>query len=74
MLVFRSIEIGSERSNRLDRPIFLNINEKCNDYLNLLILVKNKNLFLYVVLDRKRANLAMARHELKAFEKSLDFS
>ena len=37
-------------------------------------LESNKNLFLYVVLDRKRANLAMARHELKAFEKSLDFS
>ncbi len=37
-------------------------------------LESNKNLFLYVVLDRKRANLAMACHELKAFEKSLDFS
>jgi len=37
-------------------------------------LESNKNLFVYVVLDRKRANLAMARHELKSFEKTLDFS
>jgi predicted regulator of Ras-like GTPase activity (Roadblock/LC7/MglB family) len=34
----------------------------------------NKSLFVYVILDRKRANLAMARHEVKAFEKTLDFS
>lgn len=37
-------------------------------------LESNPALFLYVVLDRSRANLAMARHEVKAFEKTLDFA
>jgi predicted regulator of Ras-like GTPase activity (Roadblock/LC7/MglB family) len=37
-------------------------------------LESNHNVFVYVVLDRSRSNLAMARHELKAFEKTLDFS
>ena len=37
-------------------------------------LESNQKIFLYVVLDRAKANLAMARHELRTFEKSVDFS
>lgn len=60
----------------------LNLNDNIEDILITLgkqyhlirPLESNDKLFLYVALDRSRANLAMARHELKSFEKSLDFS
>lgn len=37
-------------------------------------LESNQKLFLYLALDRSKSNLAMARHELRTFEKSIDFS
>lgn len=37
-------------------------------------LESNDSLFLYVVLDRAKANLAMSRHMLKGFERELDFA
>jgi hypothetical protein len=35
-------------------------------------LVSNPQIFLYVMLDRGKANLGMARHELKTFEASIN--
>ncbi|MDP2226439.1 MAG: roadblock/LC7 domain-containing protein [Moraxellaceae bacterium] len=60
----------------------LNLNDGIEDILITLSkqyhlirpLETNQNVFLYVVLDRARANLAMARLELRKFEKTLDLS
>ena len=39
--------------------------------IRLLDTAKNGSLFLYLALDRQRANLAMARHQLRRIEKDL---
>lgn len=60
----------------------LNLNDKIEDILITLgkgyhllrPLERNEDLILYLVLDRSRSNLGMARHTLRNFEQELDFS
>jgi predicted regulator of Ras-like GTPase activity (Roadblock/LC7/MglB family) len=60
----------------------LNLNDTVEDvlislqkqYHLLRPLESNTNLFIYLVLDRAKANLAMARHELRTFEKSIQLT
>ena len=47
---------------------------KNKEYYLIRPLEKNGNVFLYLVLDRKKSNLGLARHYLKTFEGELDFS
>jgi predicted regulator of Ras-like GTPase activity (Roadblock/LC7/MglB family) len=59
----------------------LNLNDSIEDILITLgkqyhvirPLEGSPTLCLYVAMDRAKSNLAMARHQLKTFEKSLDF-
>ena len=60
----------------------LNLNGKIADILEITLgkqyhlirpLARNDKLFLYLMPDRAKANLAMARRESRVYEKTLDF-
>jgi len=62
---------SSLKLNDTIEDILISLNKQ---YHLLRPLESNQKLFLYVVLDRAKSNLALARHELRSFEKSMDFS
>ena len=62
---------GNLKLNDAIEDILINLSKQ---YHLIRPLESNQKLFLYVVLDRAKANLAMARHELRSFEKQLEFA
>lgn len=58
----------------LDQPIEDILITLSKHYHLIRPLESNQGFFIYVVLDRAKANLAMARHEVRKFEKEIDFS
>ncbi|MGL4674700.1 MAG: roadblock/LC7 domain-containing protein [Wohlfahrtiimonas sp.] len=58
-------------SLNLDDDILISLGK---EYHLIRLLNKNANFFIYLVLDRKEAQLGLARLDLKLFEASLDFS